>query len=126
MRTRLPFDEIARMLDTSATAARQLASRGRRTEISASKSPRRGAERALTASVEGAAAVAGRALMFANPAAMLHPVVVNGGAGVIATADGRPFSLIAFTVVGGRIAEIDAIADPERLSRLVGALLTEE
>ena len=56
--------------------------------------------------------------MFANPAASLHPVVV--------TVDGRPFSLIAFTVVGGRIAEIDAIADPERLSRLVGAVLTEE
>ena len=37
-----------------------------------------------------------------------------------------PISLIAFTVVGGRITEIDAIADPERLSRLVGALLTEE
>jgi RNA polymerase sigma-70 factor (ECF subfamily) len=85
-----------------------------------------GAERALTARVEGAAAVAGRALMFANPAASLHPVVVNGGAGVVVTVDGRPFSLIAFTVVGGRIAEIDAIADPERLSRLVGAVLTEE
>ena len=85
-----------------------------------------GAERALTARVKGAAAVAGRALMFANPAASLHPVVVNGGAGVVVTVDGRPFSLIAFTVVGGRIAEIDAIADPERLRRLVGALLREE
>src|SRR6266516_2238002 len=85
-----------------------------------------GAERALTASVEGAAAVAGRALMFANPAARLHPVVVNGGAGVVVILDERPISLIAFTVVGGRIAENDAIADPERLGRLVGALLTEE
>src|SRR6266566_6908523 len=75
-----------------------------------------GAERALTARVEGAAAVAGRALMFANPAAKLHPVVVNGGAGVVVTVDGRPFSLIALNVVGGRIAEIEAIADHERLS----------
>ena len=64
--------------------------------------------------------------MFANLAASLHPVVVNGGAGVVVTLDERPISLIAFTVVGGRIAEIDAIADPERLGRLVGALLTEE
>lgn len=40
--------------------------------------------------------------------------------------DRRPISLIAFTVVGGRIAEVDAIADPERLSRLVGPVLTEE
>ena len=64
--------------------------------------------------------------MFANPAATLHPVVVNGSAGVVVTLDGRPISLIAFTVVGGRIAEIDAIADPERLRRLVAAVLTEE
>ena len=159
----VPFDEIARMLDTSSAAARQLASRGRRrVRIAATPegslevqrevvdaffaAARRGdfealisvldpdvvlrsdggAERALTARVEGAAAVAGRALMFANLAASLHPVVVNGGAGVVVTVDGRPFSLIAFTVVGGRIAEIDAIADPERLRRLVGALLREE
>src|SRR5438093_103174 len=37
-----------------------------------------GAEAALSASVDGAAAVAGRALMFANPAATLHPVVGHG------------------------------------------------
>ena len=64
--------------------------------------------------------------MFANPAARLRPLVVNGGAGVVVILDERPISLITFTVVGGRIAEIDAIADPERLSRLVGAVLTEE
>src|SRR6059036_3927097 len=134
----VPFDEIARLLDTSSAAARQLASRGRRRVRIAARpegslkaqrevvdaffsAARRGdfealisvldpdvvlrsdggAERALTTSVEGAAAVAGRALMFANPAATLHPVVVNGGAGVVVTLDGRPISLIAFTVVGG-------------------------
>ncbi len=63
--------------------------------------------------------------MFANPAATLHPVVVNGGAGVVVTVDGRPFSLMAFTVRGGRVFEIDAITDPERVSRLVGPLLTD-
>jgi hypothetical protein len=36
---------------------------------------------------------------------------------------GPATATIAFTVVGGRIAEI---ADPARLNRLVGALLTEE
>jgi RNA polymerase sigma-70 factor (ECF subfamily) len=71
-----------------------------------------GVEYALTVRIEGAAAVTGRATMFANLAARLYPVVVNGGAGVVATVEGRPFSLMAFTVVGGYIVEIDAIADP--------------
>ena len=33
--------------------------------------------------------------------------------------DGRPASLLAVTVVDGRIVEIDVLADPERLARLV-------
>jgi hypothetical protein len=32
--------------------------------------------------------------------------------------DGRPFSVGGFTVSGGRIVEMDILADPERLSRL--------
>ena len=31
---------------------------------------------------------------------------------------GRPFSVLAFTVVDGKIAAIDALADPARLSEL--------
>ena len=31
---------------------------------------------------------------------------------------GRPFTVMGFTVVGGKIVEIDAVADPERLSHL--------
>jgi RNA polymerase sigma-70 factor (ECF subfamily) len=48
-------------------------------------------------------------------------LVVNGGAGVLATLQGRPFSLMAFTVSGGRIVEIDAIADPDRVRTLIDA-----
>ena len=67
----------------------------------------------------GAAAVAGRAMMFAQMAASARPVLVNGAPGVLAaTADGRPMSIMAFTVVDGRITEINSIADPERLARL--------
>jgi RNA polymerase sigma factor (sigma-70 family) len=67
----------------------------------------------------GAAAVAGRAMMFAQIAASARPVLVNGGPGVLAaTPDGRPMSIMAFTVAGGRIVEINSIADPERLARL--------
>ena len=49
--------------------------------------------------------------------------MVNGGAGVVVTVEGRPFSLMAFTVRGGRIAEIDAITDPERVARVAAGLL---
>ena len=34
------------------------------------------------------------------------------------TVDGRPFSVMGFTVADGRIVEIDAVAGPERLGRL--------
>ena len=37
---------------------------------------------------------------------------------VSANPDGRPFSVIGFTVAGGRIVEIDALSDPERLRGL--------
>src|SRR5260370_474291 len=60
-----------------------------------------GAPRADATMAEGAVGVAGGASMCVTPAARLHPVVVNGGAGVVATLDGRPISLTAFTVVGG-------------------------
>jgi RNA polymerase sigma-70 factor (ECF subfamily) len=48
----------------------------------------------------------------------VRPVLVNGAAGVLVAPGGRPVSLMAFTVADGRVVEIDAIADPERLSRL--------
>ena len=67
----------------------------------------------------GAAEVAGRAIMFANVAATSVPVVVNGEPGVLSfAADGRPMSLLAFTVDGDRIVAIDSIADPQRLARM--------
>ena len=67
----------------------------------------------------GAREVAGRAALFARMAANVRPVLVNGTPGVVAaTADGNPMSVMAFTVAGDRIAEIDSIADPERLAAL--------
>jgi RNA polymerase sigma-70 factor (ECF subfamily) len=38
--------------------------------------------------------------------------------GLVWIAYGRPFSYVGFTVGGGRIIELDVIADPERLARL--------
>jgi RNA polymerase sigma-70 factor (ECF subfamily) len=37
---------------------------------------------------------------------------------VVIAAGGRPFSVVAFTVRRGKIAEIDILADPARLSQL--------
>ncbi|MBO0727788.1 MAG: sigma-70 family RNA polymerase sigma factor [Acidimicrobiaceae bacterium] len=75
----------------------------------------------------GAAAVAEQARLGANPAATLVPVLVNGLAGTVITLQGRPFAILAFTVVDGKIAEIDAIGDPERVQRVAaGALAGSE
>ncbi|HZC51867.1 MAG TPA: RNA polymerase subunit sigma-70, partial [Mycobacterium sp.] len=41
-----------------------------------------------------------------------------GAAGVLITVDGRPVSVMGFTVVDGRVAAIDAISDPARLATL--------
>ncbi len=67
----------------------------------------------------GARAVAGQALSFSRFAASARPILVNGAAGVIAwLPNGEPFSVMGFTVRGGKIVEIDVLADPARLRRL--------
>jgi RNA polymerase sigma-70 factor (ECF subfamily) len=71
--------------------------------------------------LRGAELVASQAMRFALPHAALRHIVVNGGAGVLVTLAGRPFSVMGFTVSDGKIVEIDAIADPERLSRILAA-----
>jgi RNA polymerase sigma factor (sigma-70 family) len=68
--------------------------------------------------VRGAAAVAEQAVGFARFAQAARPALVNGAAGLVAAAGGRPISVLAFTVAGGRIVEIDILTDPERLRRL--------
>jgi RNA polymerase sigma factor (sigma-70 family) len=66
----------------------------------------------------GAAAVAGQALMFSQPDAVLHPALVNGAVGVVVTLRGRPFSIMGFTVRNGKVVAIDALADVHRLESL--------
>jgi RNA polymerase sigma-70 factor, ECF subfamily len=73
---------------------------------------------AATRIVHGPAEVASQALMFSRPTLALRPVLINGAAGVVVVSDERPFSVMAFTVIAGRITEIDAIADPQRLAQL--------
>ena len=68
--------------------------------------------------VHGARAVAERAFSFAQLSPYVRPALVNGIAGVVVAPRGRPFSVMAFTVRNGKIVEIDALADPERLQQL--------
>jgi RNA polymerase sigma factor (sigma-70 family) len=156
----VPFEEIAPVVDRSAAATRQLASRARRRIRGAGLSPTDSAARqreivdAFFAAAhggdfsrlvnvldpdvvlrsdlgmlrggvveyDGAETVAGNALMFASPERIVHPVLVDGRAGVVITLGGELFSIMAFTVAGGRIVEIDVHADPEQLARVATSL----
>jgi RNA polymerase sigma factor (sigma-70 family) len=75
--------------------------------------------------IRGAAAVAGQAVLYRDPSAVLRPALLNGAAGVVVTVGGQPYAVMAFTVSGGRIVEIDGIVDPERLGRLDLAVLDD-
>ncbi len=79
--------------------------------------------------IRGADAVARQALTGLTSGlrvAQLHPALVNGAAGVLVTVRGRPVTVMGFTIVNGKIAEIDAIADPERVRTITAAVLNRE
>jgi len=71
-----------------------------------------------SAVVRGAGNVARRAQTWSRVDLVMHPALVNGAAGVVATRDGAVFSIAAVVVRGGRIAEMTFLADPERLARI--------
>jgi RNA polymerase sigma-70 factor, ECF subfamily len=153
----MTFDEIAPIVDRSAVAARQLASRARRRVQGRAPVPdadrrnqRRvvdaflaaaergdfeallavldpaivlradgGAIKGMSRFVRGAQAVASQAATFSQIGLSLQVVLVNGNIGLMCRLrDGRLFSVIGFTIAGGKILEMDILADPERLSRL--------
>jgi RNA polymerase sigma factor (sigma-70 family) len=68
--------------------------------------------------VRGASAVARRALRFTGRAPFARPALVNGAAGAVVAAGGRPLAVAGCTVAGGRIVEIDLLTDPVRLRDL--------
>jgi RNA polymerase sigma factor (sigma-70 family) len=153
----MTFDEIAPIVDRSAVAARQLASRARRrvqsrapdADLDVGQQRRvvdafmaaaregdfeglvavldpdivlRADGGALTGAsrvVRGASAVAGQAATFSRSGLSSQLVLVNGQLGFVSRRpDGRLFSVLGFTIAGGKIVEIDILADPQRLSRL--------
>jgi RNA polymerase sigma-70 factor, ECF subfamily len=78
-----------------------------------------GASRAARPPIEGADAVAqqilSRGIRFAP---LARPALVNGAAGAVVGPGPTPFAVVGFTVVEGRIKEIDVIFDPDKLGRV--------
>ena len=77
----------------------------------------------VTREVRGAEAVAGQAQMYSRLGLAVHHALVNGAVGLVATRDGRPFSVGAITVRDGKIVEMDWLADPERVAQIDLTLL---
>ena len=73
---------------------------------------------AASAEVRGALNVARQAVMWSRVDLTMHPALVNGAAGVVATRKGVVFTIASVIVRNGKIAEIDFLADPDRLARL--------
>jgi RNA polymerase sigma factor (sigma-70 family) len=153
----MTFDEIAPIVDRSAVAARQLASRARRrvqdkapTSDADLRTQRRvvdaflaavrdgdfeslvavldpaivlradgGTVQGMSRLVRGAQAVVAQAATFSKIGLSNQVVLVNGNIGLACRLpDRRLFAVIGFTIAGGRVVEMDILADPERLSRL--------
>jgi len=74
--------------------------------------------------VRGAAAVAARAFPFTRTARVTLPALINGAAGIVTAADGRPITLIGFTITGAKIVAIDLIDDPRRIAEADLAILS--
>lgn len=72
----------------------------------------------ITGRLRGAETVARQALLFSRYARFARPAVVNGAAGLVTSPEGRVMSVMGFTIRGGRITEIDIVADPVRLGAL--------
>jgi RNA polymerase sigma factor (sigma-70 family) len=73
------------------------------------------------AEVRGAQAVARRAGKGGARAA--QPALVNGAVGLVVAPRGKLVMVLRFTIKDGKIAEIDVVADPERLRQLDLAVL---
>jgi len=81
--------------------------------------------RGVALEVHGAATVARQALTVSGRARFAQPALVNGAVGVIVAPRGHLLLVMALNVTGGKIHEIDIIADPARLRQLDLAVLDD-
>ena len=78
-----------------------------------------GALAGMSRIVRGAVNVASQAAAFTKSGLSSQLVLVNGQLGFLSRRpDGRVFSVLGFTIAGGRIVRMDILADPERLAWL--------
>jgi RNA polymerase sigma factor (sigma-70 family) len=68
--------------------------------------------------LHGADAVAAHTTTYSKLYPFVRPALVNGTAGAVVAPPGRVLSVMAFTVTNGKIIQIDALLDPERLAQL--------
>jgi RNA polymerase sigma factor (sigma-70 family) len=68
--------------------------------------------------LRGAETVAAFSSTYSELYPFVRPALVNGAAGAVVAPAGRLFSVMAFTVTNGKITQIDALVDPERLGQL--------
>jgi RNA polymerase sigma-70 factor (ECF subfamily) len=66
----------------------------------------------------GRKAVASGAIGFAKLMPAVRRALVNGAPGVVTFVDDEPYSVLGFTVAGGKIVELNILLDPDRLKRL--------
>ncbi|WP_351229733.1 RNA polymerase sigma factor SigJ [Streptomyces sp. NPDC002133] len=68
--------------------------------------------------VRGAETVAGQALMYQRFSPYARVALVNGVPGIVSLPEGKAAAVMAFTVSGGKVVQLDILADPERLRAL--------
>jgi RNA polymerase sigma-70 factor (ECF subfamily) len=74
--------------------------------------------------IRGAEAWAKGALSYSRAARFVQPALVNGAVGAVFAPRGRLLRALSFTIKGGKIAEVEVIADPARVHQLDLAALT--
>jgi RNA polymerase sigma factor (sigma-70 family) len=75
--------------------------------------------------IRGARTWAKGAIAFSRAARFVRPALVNGTVGIVMAPRGRLLRALSFTITRGKIAQVDVIADPERLSQLDLAVLND-
>jgi RNA polymerase sigma factor (sigma-70 family) len=78
---------------------------------------------AAVTEVRGARTWASQAVGFARSARFVRPALVNGSVGLVLAPRGRLLRTVSFTFAGGKIVQIEIVADPERLRQLDLAVL---
>ncbi len=71
-----------------------------------------------SAVVRGALSTAQRAALFRQPGITVYSVLVNGTPGALVEREGKPVSVMGFTIEQNRIVQIQILLDPDRLASI--------